>query len=163
MLLFYPLWFLLACLVLLFPYLSTPLSMGCCLLVTTLVMATALASIFSHLWLSYTLVLILLGGLLVIFIYVALVASNERFILNNKLYFLVFLLIPLIFSINDSSFNLTEQEQPITFFSQKLDWLNEIYSEEFYLFTMFLVLYLFLTLIVVVSNTKSDKMTLRSV
>ena len=37
----------------------------------------AIASTF---WLSYTLLLILLGGLLVIFIYVALLARNEKFL-----------------------------------------------------------------------------------
>ena len=65
--------------VILFPMLSHPLRMGLTLLLLVLLLAFNLVSLYSYIWLSYILVLILLGGLLVIFIYIALVATNETF------------------------------------------------------------------------------------
>ena len=73
---------LLLALILTFPLISHPLSMGLNLLISTVVIAGIIGLCFTNFWMSYTLLLILSGGLLVIFIYVALLASNELFSSN---------------------------------------------------------------------------------
>lgn len=149
-----------------FPLLRNPLSIGLVLLVITLLVAVSLGTVFSYLWLSYTLVLILLGGLLVIFIYVALVASNENFSSSNFFFVVggvVRILGRLLIYQNSSSFRTSETQRSFFTLNQEgLEWVFSFYSYELNLLTVFLLLYLFLTLIVVVFNTKDNKITLRS-
>lgn len=130
---------------------STPLSIGCCLLLTTIRLALTGSLAYTDLWISYILVLVFLGGVLVIFIYVALVSSNEQFSLTLKplLFISTLPIILWINLINKSTNNILT------------NWVKEVYRENLYVLTLFLVLYLFLTLIVVVSNTKRTKITLR--
>lgn len=136
-----------------FPYLTTPLSIGCCLLLTTILVALNGSLAYYDLWISYILVLVFLGGVLVIFIYVALVSSNEQFNLTLKPLLIFTLTLP-----GFTYLNLTQLNSK----KRSLQWLEEIYRESLFILTLFLVLYLFLTLIVVVSNTKRTKITLRS-
>ena len=79
MILEWPLLFVFLTLTLLFPFSSSPIAIGFLLLVITLCIATGLAILVSSFWVSYVLVLVLVGGLMVVFIYVALLASNELF------------------------------------------------------------------------------------
>nr|YP_009754000.1 NADH dehydrogenase subunit 6 [Cheirotonus gestroi]QIT06609.1 NADH dehydrogenase subunit 6 [Cheirotonus gestroi] len=61
-----------------------PLSMGLILLIQTLTV-TLTAGFFSHnYWFSYILFLVLIGGMLVLFIYMTSVASNEKFVYSPK-------------------------------------------------------------------------------
>jgi hypothetical protein len=65
--------------ILTFPLLSHPLAMGLNLLLSTFFIAVIVGARGLRFWMSYTLILILSGGLLVLFVYVSLLASNERF------------------------------------------------------------------------------------
>lgn len=139
--------------IILFPYLTTPLSIGCCLLLTTIRVALNRGSNFTDLWISYILVLVFLGGVLVIFIYVALVSSNEQFNVTLKP------ILPLIFRMPIILWSIITNNKIQNNIS--IPWVEEVYRENLYILTLFLILYLFLTLIVVVSNTKRTKITLR--
>jgi NADH-ubiquinone oxidoreductase chain 6 len=55
-----------------------PLIIGLIILVLTVILAAGIALFRIRTWLSYILILILLGGLLVIFIYISLLAPNEN-------------------------------------------------------------------------------------
>lgn len=70
-----------------FPGLTHPLGMGLVVLALTVFLAVMLGSFMTNFWLSYVLVLVLLGGLLVIFVYVSLLASNELFIKGEGIKF----------------------------------------------------------------------------
>lgn len=153
-------------LIILFPLLKNPLSIGLTLLALALLVALNLRAIFSYLWLSYTLVLVLLGGLLVIFIYVALVASNETFSDSSRITFFISSIIIrtiFLFTFNKENYRSSESQIPFNGLNQEgLEWTFSFYSFELNLLTIFLLFYLFLTLIVVVFNTKNNKITLRS-
>lgn len=122
---------------------------------------------YSTLWVSYAAVLILLGGLLVIFIYVSLLASNEVFKINNfftipariSLFSLFFVISGLSLSNETTSETLVSSLETLN--SNSLEWLTDFYSKELHTLTLFLVFYLLLTLLVVVFNTKKDHGTLR--
>lgn len=155
-------------LILVFPFLTHPLRIGVTLLISTILISLIVGVLHSSIWVSYVTVLILLGGLLVIFIYVSLLASNEIF--NKKasykipvtfsiLTFLILVVInpfivePLLSS-NESMF--------YTLNKKRLEWLTDFYSMELSSLTLFLIFYLLLTLLIVVFNTKNNHRTLRS-
>lgn len=144
---------------------SRPLAIGLDILAILLLNTVMLSSLTESTWLCYAFVLVLLGGLLVIFIYVSLLASNEVFIPSKKtaivatLTFLSIVLVRfnlyrgIISPLKNENFNDLKNESW---------WLRSLYSREYYLITLFLILYLLLTLIVVVFNTKNNYSSLRS-
>ena len=117
---------------------------------------------------SYILVLVLLGGLLVIFIYVSLLAANELFL--KKSYIPQLFLVGYLGRIVFMTFNSFEEEAISRNFLiitirdlTGTEWLINFYSSYSSYFTIFLVMYLLLTLIVVMRVTKNDSSSLRRI
>nr|YP_010271180.1 NADH dehydrogenase subunit 6 [Simocephalus serrulatus]UKB87192.1 NADH dehydrogenase subunit 6 [Simocephalus serrulatus] len=153
-------------LILAFPFLNHPLAMGLLILSLTIMLAVMLGMMTMNLWISYALVLVLLGGLLVVFVYVSLLASNELFQKSTIGPFAAFILFMLMFLFMNlkqenllSNFNLNSVS---ALQNKGYEWLTPLYSLELSYLTIFLILYLLLTLIVVVSITKFDYSSLRS-
>lgn len=150
-----------------FPRLTHPLRIGLTILILTIFIAVTLGILSTNFWLSYILILVLLGGLLVIFIYISLLASNELFSKKNILKILFGSIIILFFTLFYSNlfFWTTKREGVLSVKSNNnegLIWLNSLYSLDLGGVTVFLVFYLLLTLIVVVNITKSDSSSLRA-
>jgi len=157
---FYP---LIISLCVLFTRLIHPLAIGLALLLQTILICctTGLSNI--SFWFSYILFLIFLGGILVLFIYVTSLASNEIFkpsiisllaIMLVSLSRTVFLLLdPIVLSQNNlikiRSFMLDFH------YCKEIDLINTIYNTTNINITIFMVFYLLLTLIVVVKITDS--------
>jgi len=147
-----------------------PLLIGLIILILTFLTAVTLGLRRLRTWLSYILVLILLGGLLVIFIYISLLAANETHTPRTNITKILFLsagrllATSIIFSSRlktyDSKTNSFLRISPYN--TQNMDWLNLLYSDHLGGITIFLVLYLLLTLIVVVTITKNDSSSLRA-
>nr|YP_009261669.1 NADH dehydrogenase subunit 6 [Cherax sp. HMG-2016]ANJ01464.1 NADH dehydrogenase subunit 6 [Cherax sp. HMG-2016] len=143
----------------LFSTLTHPLSMGLTLLTQTILICM-LSGLFSpSFWFSYILFLIFLGGMLILFIYVSSLASNEAFKIHLKSSFLLslsllltptlFFLDPLSFSskfFNSSLFLILKNKTNLTTLST-----SSIYSLPSFPLTILVILYLLLTLIVIVS------------
>lgn len=115
-------------------------------------------------WFSYVLFLTFLGGILVLFIYVTSLASNEIFSLSIKITGLFFILLIIISGITlliDKSliysyFNNNEiisitQETP--YILENSINLNKLYNYPTNLINLLIINYLFLTLIAVVKIT----------
>ena len=151
----------------LFSRLTHPLSIGLTLLFQTVIISLSVGVSTYSFWFSYILFMIFLGGMLVLFIYVASLASNEFFVFSLSIftfYFIIFLTLtlrtifldPILisnFSCLPSS-SLCSQLSTITI----TRW---IYSNTSINFTLFIVTYLLLTLIVVVKITNLFKGPLR--
>nr|BCW03078.1 NADH dehydrogenase subunit 6 [Daphnia pulex]BCW03091.1 NADH dehydrogenase subunit 6 [Daphnia pulex]BCW03104.1 NADH dehydrogenase subunit 6 [Daphnia pulex]BCW03117.1 NADH dehydrogenase subunit 6 [Daphnia pulex]BCW03130.1 NADH dehydrogenase subunit 6 [Daphnia pulex] len=156
--------------VFMFPLVSHPLLMGLIILIITFMVAATLGLGGLSSWLSYVLVLILLGGLLVIFIYISLLASNENqtpqsnkikmFFLSTTSILAGSLVISSSLKVFDSKTNALLKMTHYN--NESTDWLNLLYSEQLGGMTIFLVLYLLLTLIVVVAISKNDSSSLRA-
>nr|YP_009104691.1 NADH dehydrogenase subunit 6 [Damithrax spinosissimus]AIT75858.1 NADH dehydrogenase subunit 6 [Damithrax spinosissimus] len=151
----------------LFTRLFHPLSLGLVLLIQTILISLNTGISTYSFWFSYILFLIFLGGMLVLFIYVASLASNEffKFSLSLFLFFIFFLtLTALIFLISDSIFlttpNSTPPSNPVLHTSTMfiISW---IYSPSLMKTTLFIIFYLLFTLIVVVKITNLFKGPLR--
>nr|YP_009439698.1 NADH dehydrogenase subunit 6 [Charybdis natator]ATG83218.1 NADH dehydrogenase subunit 6 [Charybdis natator] len=151
----------------LFTRLTHPLSMGLTLLIQTILISlTTGLSTYSY-WFSYILFMIFLGGMLVLFIYVTSLASNESFNFSYSILgitvVLLILITPLTF-ISDSLLNGFMAQLPLPTLnmeSSNVFIISWIYSINLMNFTLFIILYLLLTLIVVVKITNLFKGPLR--
>nr|QZZ23851.1 NADH dehydrogenase subunit 6 [Afronurus sp. 'furcata'] len=154
-----------------FTSMSHPLAMGLVLLCQTFLMALLTGVLAPNFWFSYILFLVFLGGMLVLFIYVTSLASNEMFSISSQSMLLVlamggllsiFSLIndPLSWSSPEISEQLTQPQSQVI--SDLSNLLLKLYSSPSYFLTLLLVSYLFLTLIAVVTITQIFEGPLRS-
>nr|QHZ87559.1 NADH dehydrogenase subunit 6 [Epeorus sp. XL-2019] len=148
-----------------------PLAMGLVLLCQTLIVALMTGLLAPSFWFSYILFLVFLGGMLVLFIYVTSLASNEMFSISSAtlLFVLTFVGLLMVFSlINDpclwgAPHEFDQLINPQLFSSLDLSvMLMKIYSSPSHFMTLILVSYLFLTLIAVVNITQIFEGPLRS-
>jgi len=164
-----PLLFIFLTLIACFPLFSNPLSIGVTLLFSVITMSILLGFLRRSMWVSYTLILVLVGGLLVVFIYVALLASNELFeTISLTQWMLLLTFIVGFFSIYYRALTsevISESSNQLEFLAwgeTAVQWLNAFYSSELGTLTLFLAFYLLFTLIVVVTVSKSISLTLRT-
>nr|YP_010894843.1 NADH dehydrogenase subunit 6 [Amiota nagatai]WJW73356.1 NADH dehydrogenase subunit 6 [Amiota nagatai] len=149
-----------------------PLSMGLMLLIQTLLICLLTGLMTKNFWYSYILFLIFMGGLLVLFIYVTSLASNEMFNLSLKLTLLsmiilfILLLMSLIIDKPTFMFFLNNNEMETinndySYFLENSLSLNKLYNYPTNFITILLMNYLLITLIVIVKITKLFKGPLR--
>nr|AND97168.1 NADH dehydrogenase subunit 6 [Theopompa sp. FY-2016a] len=138
-----------------FLFLTHPLSMGLILLLQTITICLISGSLSSSFWFSYILVLIYLGGMLVLFMYVTSIASNELFFYSNKIS-LTLLSLPffiLILYKNNPLLPMNLHENLENIFSlhpMPNSYLLKMYNQPINLIMILIASYLFLTLIAVV-------------
>nr|YP_009092517.1 NADH dehydrogenase subunit 6 [Lepas australis]AIQ85057.1 NADH dehydrogenase subunit 6 [Lepas australis] len=72
-----------------FVFMFHPLAMIMVLIAQSVVVSITLFSISHFPWFSYTLILVFLGGMLILFTYMANIASNEKFTPNFKVLILI--------------------------------------------------------------------------
>uniref|UniRef100_UPI0030E1A0A4 NADH dehydrogenase subunit 6 n=1 Tax=Tubuca alcocki TaxID=2083288 RepID=UPI0030E1A0A4 len=150
----------------LFTQLSHPLAMGLVLLIQTLLISISLGLSSFSFWFSYILFLIFLGGMLVLFIYVASIASNEAFIPSTS--YLIFFFLATFFSVTflfiDPIMTTSSSSLPWSSFSISTSVpmiISWIYNSPSMNFTIFIICYLLLMLIIVVKIINLFKGPLR--
>nr|YP_010439627.1 NADH dehydrogenase subunit 6 [Lacera procellosa]UTC33515.1 NADH dehydrogenase subunit 6 [Lacera procellosa] len=156
-------------------FLNNPLSMGLMILLQTLLICMLSGMLIKTYWFSYILFLTFLGGLLVLFIYVSSIASNELFkpSFNTKLFMMLFIMlmmiIQLLFMNNLYWMNFSFNSDMNNFISLSLFMNNEnkinlskLYNNQTFMIMLMLIIYLFITLIAVVKITNIFYGPLRS-
>nr|QNE85685.1 NADH dehydrogenase subunit 6 [Phaonia tuguriorum] len=148
-----------------------PLMMGFLLLIQTSLICTMCSLMIKSFWFSYILFLVFMGGMLVLFIYVTSLASNEMFSLSTKLIFLslmVFTLSLIIFFMIEKNFLMIytnlEMNSIMNMNSYMMENsmnINKLYNYPNNLLTILLMNYLLITLIAVIKITKFHKGPLR--
>nr|YP_008993139.1 NADH dehydrogenase subunit 6 [Epiophlebia superstes]AFM83561.1 NADH dehydrogenase subunit 6 [Epiophlebia superstes] len=154
---------------LLFSQMKHPMNMGILLLIQTLLMCLATGNMSQTLWFSYILFLVFLGGMLVLFIYMTSIASNEIFHKSNysvtMVAIMVMTIIFIVSTFDYSIFSLNNTNEAMVlsemFNNKDKEMLAKLYNNPNGLMTIFMLLYLFLTLIVVVFITKYNQGPLR--
>nr|YP_009654755.1 NADH dehydrogenase subunit 6 [Caystrus obscurus]QCI09310.1 NADH dehydrogenase subunit 6 [Caystrus obscurus] len=138
--------------------LNHPLSMGLILILQTIIISIIMGYMLKSFLFSYIIIIIMLSGALVLFIYMASVASNEKFNWSNKM--IVMLLI-------------TSMCMIIIMYKYNNNWLinNSKVSDSINLIKLFnlmsakvtllMIIYLLLTMIVVSNIAKTNKGPLR--
>nr|YP_009144426.1 NADH dehydrogenase subunit 6 [Colias erate]AKJ25933.1 NADH dehydrogenase subunit 6 [Colias erate] len=146
-------------------FIKHPLMMGLFILFQTLIISLFIGLFLNTYWFSYILFLVFLGGLLVLFIYVSSIASNEilkqstSMKLNLLLILFFSLLLSMFFNKNINMMNMFMNNEMnnfnsmfIFFFENNIN-LSKLYDKHNYFLTMMLIIYLFITLIVVIKIT----------
>nr|YP_010491919.1 NADH dehydrogenase subunit 6 [Westermannia superba]UWM92705.1 NADH dehydrogenase subunit 6 [Westermannia superba] len=157
-------------------FLNNPLSMGLMILLQTLLTCLLSGMMIKTYWFSYILFLTFLGGLLVLFIYVSSIASNELFktSFNLKMMFFLFLMINLMLSFffhkNLLWMNMSTNSDMENFISMNLFInnenkinINKLYNNQTYMMMLMMMIYLFVTLVAVVKITNIFYGPLRSI
>nr|YP_010329951.1 NADH dehydrogenase subunit 6 [Pseudoips prasinana]UNP54699.1 NADH dehydrogenase subunit 6 [Pseudoips prasinana] len=156
-------------------FLNNPLSMGLMILFQTMLTCLLSGMLIKTYWFSYILFLTFLGGLLVLFIYVSSIASNEMFksSFNLKMFFFMMMsliiMLELLFMKNLSwmnfSFNSDMEKFNYMYMyinnENKIN-LNKLYNNKNFMLMMMMVIYLFITLVAVVKITNIFYGPLRS-
>nr|QRV62633.1 NADH dehydrogenase subunit 6 [Sternopriscus clavatus] len=156
-----------------FLFLNHPMSMGLILMIHTILISLITGMYTYSFWFSYILFLIMIGGMLILFMYMTSLASNEKFkfsltnITTN--FIMVFFMILIYMNIDKSMIsymyknsNIYEMINQIMMFkNENLLSMNLMYNNPNYLITLCLINYLFITLIIVVKITKYNKGPLR--
>nr|YP_009825448.1 NADH dehydrogenase subunit 6 [Rachelia extrusa]QIU83263.1 NADH dehydrogenase subunit 6 [Rachelia extrusa] len=148
-------------------FLKHPLSMGLMILIQTLLICLISGMIINTYWFSYILFLTFLGGLLVLFIYISSIASNELFYFPIKIKILMIIIMMMImiisffFSNNLKWLNLPNNSSDMNNFLNYFMFFNydnkinlsKLYNKQNYFMMLLLIIYLFITLVSVVKIT----------
>nr|YP_009489618.1 NADH dehydrogenase subunit 6 [Ornithoptera priamus]SPP23521.1 NADH dehydrogenase subunit 6 [Ornithoptera priamus] len=156
-------------------FLNHPISMGLSILTQTLLTCLILGMINYTYWFSYILFLVFMGGLLVLFIYVSSIASNELFnfnILFKNSIILSFMLIfffSFLYKLNLNWLNFYFNNEMNNFFNWFIFFNNEnkiniskLYNNQIFFLMIMMIIYLFIVLIAVVKITNIFYGPLRS-
>nr|AXS64873.1 NADH dehydrogenase subunit 6 [Coleoptera sp. 2 KM-2017] len=144
---------------LLFSIMNHPLTLGLILLIQTLLTSLITGMLNTNFWYSYILFLIMVGGMLILFIYMTSVASNEMFnfkLLNFSLLTLVFLIGMMILLLTDNFFEQIINFKLIEFYNSfnfNLSSMNKYFSYPNITLMFMIIVYLLITLIAVVKIT----------
>nr|WCH54221.1 NADH dehydrogenase subunit 6 [Osphya sp. n.] len=147
-----------------FIFLIHPLSLGMILLMQTLLISLITGLMNLNFWYSYIIFLILVGGMLILFIYMTSIASNEKFKINFK--FLLLILLTSIMLIILSKFNFIQFNKTIDVYNFTTYPINNQAFTKYasfpnYKIILFLFMYLLITLIACVKITNFKKGPLR--
>nr|QAX91269.1 NADH dehydrogenase subunit 6 [Parrhinotermes sp. A MW-2019] len=136
---------------LMFTQTKHPMAMGLILLIQTTLMCLISGTMYKSFWFSYILFMIMIGGMLVLFMYMTSIASNEMFSSSNKM---ITIMVAMFLPISIMMFNPTNNKDMLEFNTMTE---NEVMSSTMPMYeqttgnlTTMLVLYMLLTLIVVV-------------
>nr|AXS66306.1 NADH dehydrogenase subunit 6 [Cucujoidea sp. 9 KM-2017] len=139
-------------------FINHPLSMGMVLFSQTIIISLLTGMLNLNFWYSYILFLIMIGGMLILFIYMTSIASNEKFKISNKLMLFILITSPLMiilllesyltnfFLMNFSMLSMNNLMQ----FNLSLNKFLNFPMMNIYII---MIIYLFITLIAVVKIT----------
>nr|AFQ62208.1 NADH dehydrogenase subunit 6 [Xyletinus sp. XYL01] len=133
--------------------------------VLILILMSTLISLFTGIlvnsfWFSYMLFLIMVGGMLVVFIYMTSVASNEKISINYKFLILSLLFSPLILVFNIFMKNLMNNSSNMILKSQE-SMMIKFMIFPYFMMMMMMIIYLLITLIATVKITRLNMGPLR--
>nr|WHM51768.1 NADH dehydrogenase subunit 6 [Rugitermes flavicinctus] len=147
-----------------FTQMNHPLAMGMMLLLQTMMMCLISGMMYQSFWFQYILFMVFVGGMLVLFIYVASLASNEMISLSTKMMTVTttFVLLMTMMTKDQTTINSKEVMNYNTEMSNSIITMtSKLYNQPNGNMTILMALYLFLTLIVVVKITNVSKGPLR--
>nr|AOY39795.1 NADH dehydrogenase subunit 6 [Hylastes ater] len=155
-------------LIFIFLYLNHPLSLGFILLTQTILMSLYSSLLYYNSWFSYILFLVMISGLMIMFIYMTSIASNEKFKMpklkmNFKL--IIFSMMVMLPFISDYFFSTSPMLMIMTnqmnLLFPMISPLIKFFNNPHLFMMFFLMNYLLLTLIIIVKIVTLNKGSLR--
>nr|YP_010022120.1 NADH dehydrogenase subunit 6 [Allonychiurus kimi]QOL12122.1 NADH dehydrogenase subunit 6 [Allonychiurus kimi] len=141
-----------------FFFINHPIALVLIILLQTINLCMVIFMFTFFSWFSLILFLIFMGGLMVLFIYISSLASNEKFIINFKLLMIILLIsTPLLFFLKQMNFQ--------SLFLEHMNFKSSIYlvySNFLMKPTLMVMMYLLITLIFSVNIIKLYEAPIRS-
>nr|URX52939.1 NADH dehydrogenase subunit 6 [Cryptotermes cynocephalus] len=145
-----------------FTQMNHPLAMGMMLLLQTAMMCLISGLMHQSFWFQYILFMVFIGGMLVLFIYVASLASNEMFSMSTKMMAtLTGMMIASTMIKNQPILNSSDSTVYNTTSDEIILMTSKLYNQPSGTLTILAALYLLMTLVVVVKITNVSKGPLR--
>nr|UJQ92952.1 NADH dehydrogenase subunit 6 [Aconurella prolixa] len=140
-------------------FLKTPMSMGVLLLTQTTLATLLISKMAVTSWMSMVMFMMFIGGLLILFMYMSSIASNEKFKPNFKLMLILTMVI-----IPTEEILMEIQTNELMSMNIKMDMISmsKIYNKKTMMMTLFLFIYMLLTMISVTTIVKMFKGPLRA-
>nr|WAX39139.1 NADH dehydrogenase subunit 6 [Anaplecta sp. 3 ZQW-2020] len=150
-----------------FSLMNHPLAMGVLLLIQTTLICMISGLMLKTFWFSYILFLVFLGGMLVLFIYVTTLASNEMFKFSSKLMMMAMVSFMMMtwnkyYSIKVNPTWTETSINMLNLTTENTKMLMKLYNKPTMIITIMMAIYMLLTLIVVVKITTISSGPLRS-
>nr|AFQ62217.1 NADH dehydrogenase subunit 6 [Hypomedon debilicornis] len=142
-----------------FLFLNHPMTLGMTLLLQTIMVSIITGMLNMNFWFSYILFLIMVGGLLVLFIYMTSIASNEMFNYSNKIMLMMIsitILSLMMFLLLDNFFIIFEYSYKENVLLIKNMSLTKFFNYPSMYMVFFMIIYLFITLIAIVKITNIE-------
>nr|QXG82669.1 NADH dehydrogenase subunit 6 [Curculionidae sp. BMNH 1042554] len=147
-------------------FLNHPMSLGLILLSQTILISLSSGMMNLDYWFSYILFLIMIGGMLVLFIYMTSIAANEKFKFSKKMLMFSILILINFMSLMVDNFFPNIHMNNYDLLNKSLNHINLSMNKFFnmpnMMIMMLLMLYLLVTLIAVVKITFFKMGPLRS-
>nr|YP_010626022.1 NADH dehydrogenase subunit 6 [Inocellia elegans]WBK02781.1 NADH dehydrogenase subunit 6 [Inocellia elegans] len=138
-----------------------PLIMGFLLIIQTLLISLITGFINNLFWFSYILFIIMIGGMMILFIYMTSLASNEKYHFSSSFFLMNFMLITfmilLLLIIDPFYFNMINLNNEKSIILN----LNKLYNMNSKNITLVSIIYLLFTLITVIKITNKNLGPLR--
>nr|ARH54725.1 NADH dehydrogenase subunit 6 [Trachys troglodytiformis] len=151
---------------LMFLMLNHPMSMGFNLLIQAVIISMMTGMMNLNFWYSYILFLVMIGGMLVLFIYMTSIASNEKFYYTMKMTMMMILslIVTMYFFHQNNYMDINDITNNMNYM-KNISWtmsLNKYFMFPMNILTMGMMMYLFIALMAVVKITKSEYGTMKS-
>nr|AQP30402.1 NADH dehydrogenase subunit 6 [Nasutitermes sp. 1 TB-2017] len=147
---------------LMFTQMKHPMAMGLMLLMQTTLVCLISGTMYKSFWFSYILFMIMIGGMLVLFMYMTSLASNEMFSPSNKMLMTSSIIVPTMTYMMPTLTNNKEMNSHNTMTENDITTTTTVmYNQMMGMMTTMLVIYMLLTLIVVVNIINVSKGPLR--
>nr|WRO45036.1 NADH dehydrogenase subunit 6 [Falsopodabrus rolciki] len=148
-------------------FLSHPLTMGLNLLIQTIAIAMITGLMSLNFWISYLLFLVMVGGMLILFMYMTSIASNEKFSFSKSLFFILMAMLSIMFIMmilypktKFFPINNIDTIEFIKFSTYEIS-PNKYFMNNSKFILMILIIYLFITLIAIVNISSNSSGPLR--
>nr|YP_003856705.1 NADH dehydrogenase subunit 6 [Mekongiella xizangensis]ADK77646.1 NADH dehydrogenase subunit 6 [Mekongiella xizangensis] len=154
-----------------FMKMNHPMSIMMTIIIQTLFISMMTGTMMESFWLSYILLLTFLGGMMVLFIYITSIASNELFNFNSNNMFTNITTVMIMFTIISSNEYLmmtdifknkdTDMMKLSIDILEMSPSLTKLYNYPSFLITLMMMIYLFLALLVMVKITNINQGPIR--
>nr|YP_010268831.1 NADH dehydrogenase subunit 6 [Thetibates serena]UIG88151.1 NADH dehydrogenase subunit 6 [Thetibates serena]UIG88171.1 NADH dehydrogenase subunit 6 [Thetibates serena] len=129
--------------------LNHPLSMGFNLIIQTLTMSIMMNIMMKYSWFSYMLVLMMLGGMLVLFMYMASIASNEIMKFSFKFTMLIMMTMMLLYFMTKNNLIMEKSTIMSMIENKNIESMMKMFNTKNSILTIMMALYLLLTMIMI--------------
>nr|YP_011010547.1 NADH dehydrogenase subunit 6 [Xenobates singaporensis]WPW47188.1 NADH dehydrogenase subunit 6 [Xenobates singaporensis] len=131
-------------------FMNHPLSMGFIIIIQTTLMSMLINMMMKYPWYSYILILTMLGGMLILFMYMASIASNEIMKFSSKIMILTIITFMVMAMIMKNEIIIMNYQNLMIMENQQNMSLMKLFNNKSSMLTIIMAMYLLMTMIYVI-------------